>query len=82
MSPQDLTRHAALLWEMLVAYAQDEGIDKETTGILILQTTTPDQKAGLLVVRFAGDAREAVKTLGKAAIEIMPQSSFAMSTRT
>jgi hypothetical protein len=77
MTPQDLGRHAALLWEMLVAYAQDEGIDKDTTGILILRTTSPDEKAGLLVVRFAGDAREAVKTLGKAAIEIMPQSAQA-----
>lgn len=76
MTPQDLARHAALLWEMLTMYAKDEGIDQSTTGILILRTTTTDEKAGLLVVRFAGDAREAVKTLGKAAIEVMPQSTL------
>lgn len=69
MTSDELQRHTAALWEILCQYVRDNGLEKTTTGILIVREL-PTQKdvQPAHVLMYAGDTREAVAAMTRASM--------------
>jgi len=69
MNQTELAHHAEALWALFRAYVEEQGIESQTTGILIVAelTNEPSAQPGLHVM-YAGDPKTAAVTMTRAAM--------------
>lgn len=82
MTNDELAQHADALWKLFFEYAQANGIEYSTTGILLLSEFNPSagkpQERCALAIRYAGDAKHAAMTMTRAAMGELQKAGINM----